>query len=734
MSKEQHIQIVDKVVSPLGVTPAGIIFNGTYNSNLDHVGLFDNQAQILWKGNRFFRQPHTQIGDAFSISATPSYGLSQRFGDFKSGVIQVKSYDSALNVWVFDILSSSGLEQLLSASSEILVDIRPRNDLSLGSTTTAITSNTSRIVVLEDTTTLLNQRQTTSETNIANLTSSVLTINTKDIQQDTSIADHETRISSLKTRADGNDTLNATQNSRLTSLESQTAAALTEVTGSATNTRLLTLTEKRPGFSDQIRTVDLSNMFTSLDNQVSSNSSAISSQETRLTTAENNILSQGNRLTTAENNIVTNTSNISSQGSRLTSDEALIATNTVRAQGYSYRTMIDMLVPDVAIRAEDLLPNDIANILTNANGVSNNGTDFSAMSILTNPVGKRSLYLPYNAPFKWSTTTSFKYSTGCTFAIMLGDLRFAPTSSGDWVDYWISSTSASYTYSTIDHLIYGNATTMTAGISINGDNSAQTTSVPEFETYGPGQYHMLIMRASGNVLSWYLTKASRAATPTLTINSAGVGAKGNLNYFALNGVPFGVRSGPTEIVGIYQWARALADWELDFLRLAANGYNDSSSIIPMTPATYPKVRLMTLYTPSSTETEPNANTSVFALTTRSWSLVTQASTGGTLSISDGILTITKLGKDSATATSTFKVTAMSSRVDNKKNILLNQLLYVNGVQLTDTTSFIAACSATGYLTLKKGDTVQLRYQSSYTTGGNANGMIFNRAALLLEEL
>jgi len=36
--------------------------------------------------------------------------------------------------------------------------------------------------------------------------------------------------------------------------------------------------------------------------------------------------------------------------------------------------------------------------------------------------------------------------------------------------------------------------------------------------------------------------------------------------------------------------------------------------------------------------------------------------------------------------------------------------------------------------LKKGDTIQLRYQSSYGAGGNANGMIFNRAVLLIEEL
>lgn len=650
MSKEQHlIQVVDKVIAPSGQTPAGIIFNGTYNTNLDHVGLFDNQAQILWKGNRFFRQPHTQIGDAFSITATPSYGLSQRSSDFKSGVIQVKSYDSTLNVWIFDILSSSGLEQLLGGSSEILVDIRPRNDLSLESTTnsTVIISNTSRIITLEDATTLLDQRQTTSETNITN------------------------------------------------------------------------------------------NTFA-----ISANATAITSQDTRLTAAEADISAHTLAIGTNTTSIASNSTAIIALTTRVTAEEAASFQAILRDGGLSFERCIVDLSPDIAMTSQNVFPSDISNIFAATSGtVTNNGSSLGGASILTNPVGKRSLLLPSGNTLKWHTpNVSFTYNTGCTFAIMLGDWKFSPSTSGDWIEYFMMSPVASPSYTQTDRYLYGIGTH--SNFALSGDTYGPPfVLTPDLENYASGVYHMVIFRFLGNKVELFITRNGRSTTPDISYTNAAISAKAPVSYFAINGGGvFGVRTGNTEVVGVYQWARALTDYEINYLRVASNGYTDPMNYLPMAPATYPKVRMMAMYTPSSTQVEPNSGTTVFELTTRAWVLGTDSGIGGTLNTSNGTITLTKVGRDSATATVRCRITAGSSRVDNK-NTRLNQLIFINGTELlvpgganVDTTSFEASCMMTTIVNLKKGDTIQLRYQSSYGVNGNAKDMIFNRAVLLIEEM
>ena len=99
-----------------------------------------------------------------------------------------------------------------------------------------------------------------------------------------------------------------------------------------------------------------------------------------------------------------------------------------------------------------------------------------------------------------------------------------------------------------------------------------------------------------------------------------------------------------------------------------------------------------------------------------------------------------MGRDSTTATVRCRISASASRADNK-NVRLNQLIFINGTELlvpgdanVDTTSFKTSCMVTTIVNLKKGDTIQLRYQSSYGAGGNVKDMIFNRAVLLIEEL
>lgn len=442
---------------------------------------------------------------------------------------------------------------------------------------------------------------------------------------------------------------------------------------------------------------------------------------------------QNNRLDAVELVNATQTTNINALDVRLTADEVLIADNTLRSQGLEYSRIVEYLEPNVWISGRNAYSSDFTNIFTSSRGAVDNGSSFVGATVVTNSTGKRALKLPFGSALKWSTAIPFTYNLGCTFVAVLGDMAFAPTSSLDWVEFWTSSTSPSYVYANSDRYLYGTNVTNFTNITINGDSIGGIVSTPELEGYGAGVYNMIIMRSLGNLQEWYVTKGSRALTPNLIINNPAVGSKPALNYFGLNGTTFPTRSGPIEILDIFQWNRALSNVELDFLRLAGNGLVSTSSIT-MTPLfQYPKVRLMCSYTPSNTQDEGNEATNVFELNTRAWTMNPLMNTGGTLNTTNGLLTVTKLGYDSATTLHPFKVTAMTSRADTT-NARLNLLLYVNGVQSNELATLESA-STTGFytvLSLKKNDTVQLRYQSAYGSGGNANGIIINRAVLTLE--
>jgi hypothetical protein len=489
---------------------------------------------------------------------------------------------------------------------------------------------------------------------------------------------------------------------------------------------------------------------------IATNTTAIAGNATAITTNTSAIASHGTRLTTAEGTIATNTTAIATNTTaiagnataitalttRVTAEEAATAQAILRDGGLSFERCIVDLSPDIVMTSQNVFPADITNIFSATSGVvTNNASSLGSASILTNPAGKRSLLLPSGNTLKWNTpNVSFTYNTGCTFAIMLGDWKFSPTTSGDWIEYFMASPVASPAYNQTDRYLYGLGTQ--SNFSLNGDiNSTPLVSTPELENYSSGVYHMVIFRFLGNKAEMFITRNGRATTPDVSLTDAAVSSKPAVSYFAINGGGAVIsRTGNTEVVGVYQWARALTDYEINYLRVASNGYTDTMNYLPMAPATYPKVSMMAMYTPSSTGDEPNAGTTVFQLTTRAWVLGTGSSIGGTLNTSNGTITLTKVGRDSATATVRCRISAGSSRVDGK-GVRLNQLIFLNGTELlvpggvgSDTTSFETSCMMTTIANLKKGDTIQLRYQSSYGTGGNAKDLIFNRAVLLIEEM
>ena len=486
---------------------------------------------------------------------------------------------------------------------------------------------------------------------------------------------------------------------------------------------------------------------------ITTNVSAIASHGTRLTTAEGNIAanssaittntsaitSQGTRLTTAEGNITANATAITALTTRVTAEEAATAQAILRDGGLSFERCIVDLSPDIVMTSQNVFPGDIANIFSATSGVvTNNGSSLGGASVLTNPVGKRSLLLPSGNWLKWRTpNVSFSYNTGCTFAIMLGDWKYDPPT--DWIEYFMASHLASPPYNSTDRYLYGGGQ---SNFSISGDIIwAPFVPTPELENYSSGVYHMVIFRFLGDKAEMFIKRDGRAATPDVSLTNAFIATRTAVSYFAINGGGYyGTRTGNTEVVGVYQWARALTDYEINYLRVASNGYTDPMNYLPMAPATYPKVRMMAMYTPSSTGDEPNAGTAVFQLTTRAWVLGTDSGIGGSLDTSNGTITLNKVSRDSTTATVRCRISASSSRADNK-DVRLNQLIFINGTQLlvpgganVDTTSFKTNCMVTTIVNLKKGDTIQLRYQSSYGAGGNAKDMIFNRAVLLIEEM
>lgn len=320
---------------------------------------------------------------------------------------------------------------------------------------------------------------------------------------------------------------------------------------------------------------------------------------------------------------------------------------------------------------------------------------------------------------------------------MLGDWKYDP--SVDWIECFSASYLPNHPYNQTDRYFYKAGQT---NFSLNGDSSITLLSTPELENYSSGVYHMVIFRFLGDKAELFIKRDGRAATPDISYTGSVVSSKPAVSYFAINGGSTGThidRTGNTEVVGVCQWARALTDHEIDYLRVASNGYTDPMNYPPIyVPATCPKVIMMAMYTPSSTQVEPNAGTVIFELTTRPW--VLSSGIGGTLNKSNGIITLIKMGRDLANAAVRCRISASASRVDGT-NVRLNQLIFINGTELlvpgganVDTTSFKTSCMMTTIVNLKKGDTIQLRYQSSYGAGGNADGMIFNRAVLLIEEM
>lgn len=552
--------------------------------------------------------------------------------------------------------------------------------------------------------------------NLPNVASD-LTLTNLFATRDATVLNHTTRIGDLETsdvaqngRLDAVEALNVAQNGRLDTVEA------TNVTQ---NSRLDAIDMTDTLQNGRLDGIDILN----------------TNQNNRLDGIDILNTTQNNRLNAIELVNATQTTNISALDVRLTADEVLIADNTLRSQGLEYSRIVEYLEPNVWISGRNAYSSDFTNIFTSSRGAVDNGSSFVGATVVTNSTGKRALKLPFGSALKWSTAIPFTYNLGCTFVAVLGDMAFAPTSSLDWVEFWTSSTSPTYVYANSDRYLYGTNVTNLSNITINGDSIGGIVSTPELEGYGPGVYNMIIMRSLGNIQEWYVTKASRALTPNLIINNPVVGAKGALNYFGLNGTTFPTRSGPIEILDIFQWNRALSNSELDFLRLAGNGMVSSSSITRTPVFQYPKVRLMCSYTPSNTQDEGNEANNVFELNTRAWTMNPLMNTGGTLNTTNGLLTVTKLGYDTATTLHPFKVTAMTSRADTT-GARLNLLLYINGVQSAELAT-LESSSTTGFytvLSLKKNDTLQLRYQSAYGSGGNANGIIINRAVLTLEEI
>jgi len=475
---------------------------------------------------------------------------------------------------------------------------------------------------------------------------------------------------------------------------------------------------------------------------IATNTASAAANALAISTNTSAITSQGTRLTTAEGNITANVSAIAALTTRVTAEEAATAQAILRDGGLSFERCIADLSPDIVMTSQNVFPTDINNIFSATTGVvTNNGSSLGGATVLTNPVGKRSLLLPSFNTLKWHTpNVSFTYNTGCTFAIMLGDWKYAPSVTGEWIEYFTASPVATPTYDQTDRYLYGAGAE--SNFALNGDtNWVPFVITPDLENCTSGVYHMVIFRFLNNKAEMFITRNGRASTPDISLTDTAVAIKPAVSYFAINGGGTNTnRTGITEVVGVYQWARALTDYEINYLRVASNGYTDPMNYLPMAPATYPKVRMMAMYTPSSTVAETNAGTTVFELTERAWVLGTGSGIGGTLNTSNGIITLNKVGRDSATATVRCRISAGASRADGK-NVRLNQLVLINGTELlvpggaeSDTTSFKTSCMMTTIVNLKKGDTIQLRYQSSYGAGGNANGMIFNSAVLLIEEM
>jgi len=102
--------------------------------------------------------------------------------------------------------------------------------------------------------------------------------------------------------------------------------------------------------------------------------------------------------------ITTNTSAIAALTTRVTAEEAATAQAILRDGGLSFERCIADLSPDIVMTSQNVFPTDITNIFSATTGVVvNNGSSLGGATVLTNPVGKRSLLLPSFNTLKWHT-------------------------------------------------------------------------------------------------------------------------------------------------------------------------------------------------------------------------------------------------------------------------------------------------------------------------------------------
>ena len=472
----------------------------------------------------------------------------------------------------------------------------------------------------------------------------------------------------------------------------------------------------------------------SIDNhegRIATNTSSITGLATRVDALETEINDHEGRIVANTSAIIDLQSVVTAQISSIT-DDVLTLTARIAVEeeaafirdGTLFSRIINGLEPDVSLTSRNIFPTDFMNMF-NENAV-NNGSVFTSASINTSK-GKRSLKLPNDSTLRWHTPNhTFKYSLGCTFALLLGDLRFDSLLSGGFVEYWMASNVALPMLVETDSIIY--SSTYQTNILVNG-NTGPSVQCDEFEDYGPGDHHMVIIRALGNRFELFSSRGGTASTPDMVKQDSSVSDRGPLSYFGVNGASLASRTGVTEVLGIYQWTRALSDQEIDILRTVSNRYVATFSRMPS--ATYPSVSVVAQYAAGTNAVSPipPMTPADSALTNRLWTV-----TGGATVSNSGVVTLTKVGKDSTVAVRC-RITASSSKTQSSTAAVLEQRLYINGIQhapgVPDVSSFTNSCSTTSIVSLRKNDTIQLKYSRF---SGNGNFIIFNRSMLVIEQL